>query len=89
MGVCIIARDSECKVLAVMCSTSRMYITDLTMAEAYATWKAVLFGKDPSLRNAILEGDFMKIVQAFCKEDQLWQRYSNLIEVSKIILHSL
>lgn len=45
MGVGVIVKDYECKVLAVM-GTSRMHIIDLTMAEGYSAWKAVLFGRD-------------------------------------------
>lgn len=70
-------------------STSRRYITNPTMVEAYTAWNVVLFGIDLGLHYIILEGDALEVVQAFKKEDQLWQRYGCLIEDSMIILHSL
>ncbi len=51
MGVGVIVRDSEYNVMAAMCTYLRYInnIIDPTMAEAYVTRKAVLFGRDLGL----------------------------------------
>jgi hypothetical protein len=59
------------------------------MAEAYAAWNAVFFGRDLGVRNIILEGDALEVVQIFQKEYPLWQRYVHLIEDFKINLYGL
>lgn len=74
-------------VLASICM-SISYIIDPTMAETYAAWNAVFFGRDLGIRNVIMEGDALKIIHAFQTKDQLLQRYGTLIEDTKIVLHS-
>lgn len=61
MGVGMIVRDHEGKVLAPLYSL-KQFIIDPTTAEAYAAWKAMKFSKDLGLQSAQLEGDALKIV---------------------------
>jgi hypothetical protein len=53
---------------------SILYITNLTMIEAYVDWKAVIFGRDLGLQNVIMKGITLKIVHIFQTEDQLWYK---------------
>lgn len=69
VGVSVIVRDFEGKVLAIMCY-SRRFIIDQTMTEAYEAWKAVSFCRRMSLRKVILKGDTLEIVHALHKEEQ-------------------
>lgn len=87
MGVGVLVRDCEEKVMATMCSP-HAYIIDLTMEEAFEAWKAVLFGIDLGLGNVILESDALEIVNSLMKDGQSWSRNGNLTDDSKIILHS-
>lgn len=88
MGVSVIARDHEGKVLATLCS-SKPYITNPTVADAFFAWKAVEFGRDLGIQNTILEGNALDIVHALRKEEQSWSRYGNLLDNSKTLLNSL
>jgi hypothetical protein len=88
MGVSVIARDHEGKVLATLCS-SKPYITNPIVADAIFAWKAVEFGKDLGIQNIILEGNALDIVHALLKEEQFWSRYGNLLNNSKTLLNSL
>lgn len=73
MGVGVIVRDMEGSVLAAMCTIVPL-ITDSTIAEAVATWRAVDFCKS-------LEGDALEVlVNHLRKEDLCWNRYGHLIE---------
>lgn len=63
MGVEVIFRDHEGNVLANMCS-SKPYIFDPIVVEAYAAWKVVEFSIDLGILNIILEGDVLEIVNA-------------------------
>jgi hypothetical protein len=53
---------------------SILYITNLTIIEAYVDWKAVIFGRDLGLQNVIMKGNTPKIVHIFQTEDQLWYK---------------
>jgi len=63
MIVGIIAKDHEGKVLVSMCST-KLYISDLLVAEALAAWKVVTFSKYLRFQNIMNEGNARKIVHA-------------------------
>jgi hypothetical protein len=73
MGVEIIVRDNMGLVLASL-YMSILYITNLTMIEAYVDWKAVIFGRDLGLQNVIMKGNALKIVHIFQTEDQSWYK---------------
>lgn len=59
IGVCVIVRDHEEKVLEIMCLTNP-YITDPIVAKAFAACKEVKFGRDLGIHNIILKGDALK-----------------------------
>lgn len=69
--------------------SSRMFIIESTVAKAYVVWKTVVLSKELGFHNIILEDDALKIVHALCNEAQLWSRYGNLIDDSKLILDGL
>jgi hypothetical protein len=73
MGVEIIVRDNMGLVLASL-YMSILYITNLTMIEAYVDWKAVIFERDLGLQNVIMKGNTLKIVHIFQTEYQLWYK---------------
>lgn len=55
------------------------YIIDPTVAEAFAAWKAVVFGKDLGLYNyVILDGNALEIVHTPRREDQTWAKYREI-----------
>jgi hypothetical protein len=54
MGVDIIVRDHKGNVLEIMRS-SKLYIIDLMVAELFAAWKAVEFGRDMGTKYYIRE----------------------------------
>lgn len=87
MGVGVIVRDHEGKVMATMCSPMK-YITDPTVVEAFAAWRTVGFGRDLGLRNVITEDDALEIVYALRREDPTWSMYGHLIDDAKIVLQS-
>jgi hypothetical protein len=68
MGVGAIVRYHEGKVMATMCSSMK-FIIDPTMGEAFAAWKAMVFGRNLGLHNVILEDDALEIVHALRRED--------------------
>lgn len=59
MGVVIIARDYEGKVMALMCTT-KPYISD----SAIAAWKMMEFSRDLIFQNIMMGGDALEIVLA-------------------------
>jgi hypothetical protein len=63
MGVGIIARDSNGRVVAAMCSFLP-YIKDPSVAEAIGAKRAVEFGKERGFSSIELEGDALEIVLA-------------------------
>lgn len=69
--------------------SSRMFIIESTVAKAYVVWKIVVLSKELGFHNIILEDDALKIVHVLCNEAQLWSRYENLIDDSKLILDGL
>jgi len=54
--------------MATMCSSMK-FIIDPTMGEAFAAWKAMVFGRNLGLHNVILEDDALEIVHALRRED--------------------
>lgn len=68
MGVGIIARDHEGRVLKSKCM-QRPRITDPAVAEAFAAWAAVDFGIQMGFSSINLEGDLLEVVKAFHREE--------------------
>ena len=62
MGLGVIARDHEGRVLAMQCSTRR-HIDTPTKAEMLAVWNAVILGVQLGVTYLELEGDAMEVVQ--------------------------
>lgn len=83
MGV--IARDSEGKVLASLCSVQR-YKLDPAIAEAYGARQAAEFGRFLGLQSVILEGDDLKIIVELGKNDDGAGKYSNFIVEGRRLL---
>lgn len=88
MGVGVIIRDAEGLVLASLCSTLPS-ITNPTIAEAIAAWKAAELCHAMGLQRVILEGDALTIVQGLQQETPSWCQYGLLLEDTRSILHSL
>jgi transcription initiation factor TFIIIB Brf1 subunit/transcription initiation factor TFIIB len=87
MGASFIVRDHEGKVIAIMCSSMK-FIIDPTMVEDYVAWKVVVFCRDLGLKNVILKGDALDIVNVLRKEEHSWSRYENLLANTKFILNN-
>ncbi|XXG82366.1 hypothetical protein AAC387_Pa10g0329 [Persea americana] len=88
MGVGLVARDYNGKILACRCSF-RLYILDPTVAEAVAARMTADLGRTMELQNVELVGDTLVVVQALKKEDSNWTWYGQLIEDAKIILNCM
>lgn len=58
------------------------------MAKAFAVWKAVKFGTELGIQNIVIKGNTLKIVYALRKKSQSLSWYGNLIDDTKIMLHS-
>lgn len=81
----IVARDSEGKVIAAMCSSQR-YISDPSVAEAFGARLCVEFGLFLSLRTVILEGDALEVVEEINRVDEDAGKFGNLIGETRILL---
>lgn len=86
MGVGVIVRDSTGTVQAALCSIVP-YITDPTVAEGVALWRAVLLCSDMAIPRVHLEGDSQIIVNALLREGPCWSRYGYLLEAARHRLH--
>lgn len=64
------------------------FIIDPTTAEAVAAWKAVAFCSDLGFQLVIFEGDALEIVNALRQDSPCWSRYGQMIEDTKVHLHS-
>lgn len=62
MGVRVIVRDEDGAVVASMCALVP-FITDPTIVQGIALWKAVLLSIDLESTRLQLEGDSLEIVQ--------------------------
>ena len=69
MRVGVIVQDVEGFVLASMCTTVS-YITDLTLVEDVAIWKAVFFSfNNLGLQRVFLEGEALEIVNTLHQDE--------------------
>jgi hypothetical protein len=87
IGVGIVARDSEGKVIAVMCSSQR-YISDSSVAEAFGARLCAEFGLFMGLRSVILEGDALEVVQELKRVNEDAGHLGNLIGEIRFLLRS-
>lgn len=88
MGLGGLIRNSRGEVVAAF-SSSIPYVQDPDAAETIALWKAILFCLDRGFQSVILEGDSLHVVEALRQEGRSWQRFGQLIEDSRLMLHSL
>lgn len=68
MSVSVIVRDHVGQLMATMSSLVRFFI-NLTVAEAMAAQKVVVFGKDSRLKNIYFGREWLKIVHVIRKND--------------------
>jgi hypothetical protein len=87
IGVRIVARDSEGKVLMARCSYQR-YISDSSMAEAYGAKLCAEFGLFLGLQSVVLEGDALEVVKALSRVDEDMGNFGNLIGETSILLRN-
>ena len=74
MGVGIAIRVHIGKALVMTCAT-KDFINNSTMAEAVGEWLAVALVIRLGLRNVLIEGDALEVVQAINKEGNCWTIY--------------
>jgi hypothetical protein len=85
IGVGIVARDFEGKVIAAMCSSQR-YISDSSVAEAFGARLCAEFGLFLGLRSVILEGDALEVVQELKRVNEDAGHLGNLIGEIHVLL---
>lgn len=85
IGVGIVTRDSNGKVLAARCSFHR-YISNPSVAEAFGAKLCVVFGLFLGLKNVVLEGDALEVVHAISREDDDASYLGNLIGETRHLL---
>jgi ribonuclease HI len=78
MGVGIVVRDHAGKALVMACATKE-FVNNPTMAEAVGAWLAVDLAKRLDLRNVLLEGDALEVVEAITKEGNCWTVYGQVV----------
>jgi hypothetical protein len=78
MGVGISVRDHTSKVVVMACAT-KDFINNPTMAEAVGAWFAVALAKRLGLRNVLIEGDALEVVDAISKEGNCWTVYGQIV----------
>jgi hypothetical protein len=82
MGVGVIIRNEAGSVIAAMCAVIP-FITDPTVAEAVALWRAVTLCGELTLQRIQFEGDAKEIVLAINNQGPCRCRYGHLIEASR------
>jgi len=85
MGVGVVARTSEGRVLACMRSVQQ-YIFDPAVAEAYGARQAAEFGRFLGLNSVLLEGDALAIILALGRIEVDDGNYGSLIMDARNIL---
>jgi ribonuclease HI len=68
---------------------SSIYIIDSDVAEVVTAWKAMTFCREMGFRELIFEGDSMNVVTTLRHETSCWSRFGQIIEDTKIKIHSL
>jgi hypothetical protein len=85
IGVGIVARDSDGKVLGVKCSLHRN-ITNSSVAEAFGARLCAKFGLFLGLKSVVLEGDALEVVQAISRKSADAGYLDNIIGETLYIL---
>jgi hypothetical protein len=70
-----------------MLCASKEYISDPTMAEAVAAWRAVELACRLDLQGIMLKGDSLDIVQALRKIGSCWILYGQVVNETKMLGH--
>lgn len=71
MGIGVIARNHEASPLAMLCARTE-FVSDPTIAEAIAAWRAVELAMKLGFCFITLEGDALLIVQALSGDENCW-----------------
>jgi ribonuclease HI len=87
MGMGILARDHEGRVLA-MSSSIQNQISHPTTAETLAAWKAVVLGVQLGATYLELEGDALEVVQALNSSELCWGRNDPVLNDIKLLLQN-
>lgn len=90
MGVGVVVRDSQGAGRAAMC-TRVPFIVDPSIAAAVTAWQAAKFCCEHGFQRVIFlrQGDSLLVVSALRKAASCWSSYGQLIDDTKIRLHSL
>jgi hypothetical protein len=88
MGMGIMARDFEGKIIAAFCA-SKQFIVDPITAKALAAWKMVEFCINMEFGNVCMEGDCLEVVKALKSSGDDWGRYGLLVNDAKQLLRSI
>ena len=78
----IVVRDHIGKALFMACATKE-FVSNPTMAEAVGAWLVVALAKRLDLRNVLLEGDALEVVEALNKEGSCWTVYGQVVNTIK------
>jgi ribonuclease HI len=87
MGIGIVVRDYEGHVIAAR-SVTIMGNLEPIAAEALAAFQATNFSKDLGLQHIILEGDALQVVKAVNCPSRNWSRFGQLVEDTRMVIHS-
>ncbi|XP_041017938.1 uncharacterized protein LOC121260160 [Juglans microcarpa x Juglans regia] len=79
MGIGIIVRDEGGEVLVIVC-VQKKYVSQVALAESYTLWKAIEICNDLDIRNVILEGDALTIVNVVNRDDEDLSWFGHIIE---------
>jgi hypothetical protein len=85
IGVGVVARHFEGKVIAAKCSSQR-YISDSSVAEAFGARLCTEFGLFLGLRSVIFEGDALEVVQELNRVNEDAGHLGNLIGDIRVLL---
>jgi ribonuclease HI len=83
----IVIRSHEGEVMATKCLT-KPYITDPLTAEAVAAWTAATLIGQLELKDVILEGDSLSVVQVLRSEERSGALFGHLMDEAKLLLQS-
>lgn len=87
VGIEIIARDCERKIMATKRMQSDLFPNPL-LAESFGAFQATIFGAKIRLKNIILEGDALQVVQSLTKIEVPWNSTGLIItDIKQKMLH--
>ena len=85
MGLGVVARNHEGVIVATVCR-SPSHISDLSTTEGMAARIDVELSNSLGLRDIILEGDALEVVQALNQSDMCCRSYGQIINDSKFLM---